>query len=319
MKKKDVDLDMEKDLEENIEGNIEDNIEQNIEEDYQEDYQENYKSDKKKKHIILATIIIILLIIIIFLLIRCLGKIENGYRIPTGNIDIFDIVFGNSANCTCGCNCNNQNNVVCNCNAEGCICNGNNVLPLTEETSSNSKKQRRLLGKISTTTEQNSAPQGNAQGNGQGAVEDNNTQGSLDVYDEDDVTVENNTKLNIFKQATYHVLNDKIAPTSENTYQFVVRNNNNFNLSYDLEMFEKNTHNINMKFRLKLNGKYIIGNDKQYVDAEELSKYDLDLPAKTYDVYTLDWKWVESDNDTDIGTSIDAAYQLYMKVYAEQI
>lgn len=300
MKEEDVDVDIEKDLEENIE----------------EDYQENYKNDKKKKHIILTTIIIILLVIIIFLLIRCLGRIENKYRIPTGNIDIFDIVFGNNSNCTCGCSCNNQNNVVCNCNVEGCICNGNNnVLPLTGETSSNSKKKRRLLGKVSTTTEQNSAPVGNGQSTGN----EDNTQGSLDVYDEDDVTVEHNTKLNIFKQATYHVLNDKIAPSSENSYQFVVRNNNNFNLNYDLEMFEKNTHDINMKFRLKLNGKYIIGNDKQYVDAEELSKYDLNLPAKTYDVYTLDWKWVESDNDTDIGTSIDAAYQLYMKVYAEQI
>ncbi len=300
MKEEDVDVDIEKDLEENIE----------------EDYQENYKNDKKKKHIILTTIIIILLVIIIFLLIRCLGRIENKYRIPTGNIDIFDIVFGNNSNCTCGCSCNNQNNVVCNCNVEGCICNGNNnVLPLTGETSSNSKKKRRLLGKVSTTTEQNSTPVGNGQSTGN----EDNTQGSLDVYDEDDVTVEHNTKLNIFKQATYHVLNDKIAPSSENSYQFVVRNNNNFNLNYDLEMFEKNTHDINMKFRLKLNGKYIIGNDKQYVDAEELSKYDLNLPAKTYDVYTLDWKWVESDNDTDIGTSIDAAYQLYMKVYAEQI
>lgn len=300
MKEEDVDVDIEKDLEENIE----------------EDYQENYKNDKKKKHIILTTIIIILLVIIIFLLIRCLGRIENKYRIPTGNIDIFDIVFGNNSNCTCGCSCNNQNNVVCNCNVEGCICNGNNnVLPLTGETSSNSKKKRRLLGKVSTTTEQNSAPVGNGQSTGN----EDNTQGSLDVYDEDDVTVEHNTKLNIFKQATYHVLNDKIAPSSENSYQFVVRNNNNFNLNYDLEMFEKNTHDINMKFRLKLNGKYIIGNDKQYVDAEELSKYNLNLPAKTYDVYTLDWKWVESDNDTDIGTSIDAAYQLYMKVYAEQI
>lgn len=135
------------------------------------------------------------------------------------------------------------------------------------------------------------------------------------VYDKD-LVYSNNTKLNIFTQTSYHIVNDKIAPTSENSYQFVIRNNNDFNIKYNLEMIETNKYNINMKFRLKLNGKYVVGSDGKYVTASELNQYDMFLAGNKYDVYTLDWKWFESSNDTEIGTNIKSNYKLDLKITA---
>ena len=49
----------------------------------------------------------------------------------------------------------------------------------------------------------------------------------------------------------YHVLNGVIAPASENSYQFVIRNHNKFNIKYSLEFIEENKYNINMKILTK--------------------------------------------------------------------
>lgn len=137
----------------------------------------------------------------------------------------------------------------------------------------------------------------------------------VDVYD-DDVFFSTSTKLNIFTQTSYYVVDGKIAPTSENSYQFVIRNNNDFNITYSLEMFETNKYNINMKYRLKLNGVYVLGSNTEYVSASELKQYNMTLTGNKYDVYTLDWKWFESDNDTEVGMNIDSEYELDVKISA---
>lgn len=198
---------------------------------------EQKKETKNEKTIILIFLILVTLIIITFLIIQCLGKIDNNEKIPTGNIDIFDIVFGNTA---------------------------------------------------------------------QVIVQDDETTYSID------------TPLRIFTHTSYRVVNDVIAPRSENSYQFVIRNNNNFNIKYNFETQEENNYNINMKYRLKLNGVYVVGNDSEYVTAKELYQYDMILADNNYDVYTLEWKWFESNNDTEIGTNINSNYKLNLKISASQ-
>lgn len=300
----------------------------------QEKVQDNVqvREKKKEKSIILSILILITLIIIIFLLIKYLGKIENNPMFPTGNIDIFDIIFVNKVNCPCGCDCAENPDKDCNCNMPDCICQkGGYYLGLTEDydtsynKSTNGKKGTLQGSKPNTSNNGGSSGSNNPSGGTNPDINGNNQnvsntvggQGDLEVFDRD-VKFSQNTKLNIFKQTSYYVLEDKIAPTSQNTYQFVVRNNNNFDLKYSLEMFEENKYDINMKFRLRLNGNFIVGNDNEYVDVDKLNTYNLTLPVHTYDVYTLDWKWVESDNDTKVGTSVDAAYGLNLKVSAEQ-
>ena len=57
------------------------------------------------------------------------------------------------------------------------------------------------------------------------------------VYDEE-VEYTNNTQLNIFSHQSYYIADGVIAPGSENTYQFIIRNNNDFAIKYSLKMEE---------------------------------------------------------------------------------
>lgn len=246
---------------------------------------EKINESKKEKYIIIVLLILIILLIVVSFFVRYLGRINNKLQIPTGNVDIFDIVFCKNNCCGDNCNCkfcqSDNENIICN----NCNTNYNNCNNASNSINNNASSEDVISGII--------------------------------VYDEENKYSEN-TPLNIFTQTTYYVLKDKIAPESKNSYQFVIRNNNNFNIKYNLEMIEDNKYNINMKYRLKLNGKYVAGNDKEYVTAEELKQYTIGLSSKTYDVYTLDWKWIESDNDTEIGKDINAKYKLNLKISASQ-
>ncbi len=241
------------------------------------------KNDRRSdKTIIIIILILIALIIIIFLLIKCIGLIDHRPRIPTGNVDIFDIVFENYTcmqGTTCNCGCHNNSNILCD-NCKQPINNNNE-----------------------TTGDGNS---------------DNDMRENIIVYD-GNTKYSNNTELKIFTQTAYYVVEDKIAPTSENTYQFVIRNNNNFNIKYDLETEETNKQNINMKYRLKRNEIYVLGNDDEYVTIDKLKQYDIELGRNTYDVYSLDWKWFEGENDTKVGTDITSSYRLDVRIRAVQI
>lgn len=147
--------------------------------------------------------------------------------------------------------------------------------------------------------------------------QDEESNNELMVYDKE-VAYEKDTPLNIFSHQSYYVVNDVIAPGSENSYQFIVRNNNDFGIIYDFEMNETNEFNINMKYTLKLNGEYVLGNDEVWVTAEELLQNNMVLADNSYSVYTLDWKWFESDNDTEIGTNVEANYKLNINFFANR-
>lgn len=203
-----------------------------------------------KRKIIITIISIIIFFIVLFLLIRQFGLIN--VKIPTGNVDIFDINFIVNNNC-------------------------------------------------------------------EHIESDENMKDNIIIYDEQ-VKYTDNIKLNIFTHKSYYVKNDAIAPNTQNSYQFIIRNNNDFAIKYNLKMEEENAYNINMKYRLKLDGKYILGNDREWVTANELIQNGLVLADKSYNVYTLDWKWFESDNETDtkIGTNIDANYQLNISFLANR-
>ena len=266
------------------------------------------KNERKKEQLIVIIILILITIfVIVFLLIKYIGTIEHKPRIPTGNVDIFDIIFTNNQNnCNCNCDCHKNNNTPIYCdkcknNAANCVTN-NNTTNLGIASTNNTNTGNTSTGNIT---------------GGDDKDDDYETKEGMFVYDKEK-EYSQNTKLNIFKQVSYYVAEDKIAPASENSYQFVVRNNNDFNIIYNLETIENNEYNINMKYRLKLNGKYVLGNDKEYVTASELDQYNLGLASKTYDVYTLDWKWIEDSNDTEIGEEIDAHYKLELKITANQ-
>ena len=71
-----------------------------------------------------------------------------------------------------------------------------------------------------------------------------------------------------------------------------------------------------MKYKLKRNNTYIVDH---YVSYNELNISDIILNSKASDTYYLEWKWISSDNDTEIGKNPDSKYDLKIEVKAESI
>ena len=146
-------------------------------------------------------------------------------------------------------------------------------------------------------------------------IDENINDEKLSVFDDEHtpVTWDGANDLKIFEKTLYTV-DGKIAPESSNTYQFVVRNNTKYNIKYDIDFIETNPYNINMKYKLKKNDTYLIDH---YVSASELNINDMTLESSNNDTYYLEWKWVSSDNDTQIGTTANASYGLKIEIKAE--
>ena len=79
---------------------------------------------------------------------------------------------------------------------------------------------------------------------------------------------------------------------------------------------ETNQFNINMKYKLKKNDEYVID---EYVSASELKLDEFSLNKGESDTFYLEWKWVSSSNDTEVGSNPSSSYQLSIEVYAESI
>lgn len=120
-------------------------------------------------------------------------------------------------------------------------------------------------------------------------------------------------KAEIFKKTMY-AKNDTIAPESNNTYQFVVKNGTEYKLRYSIEFTEDNSHHINIKYKLKKNDDYIIDH---YVSYNELNITNILVNSNESDTYYLEWKWISSSNDTSVGKADNATYNLNISIKAE--
>lgn len=106
--------------------------------------------------------------------------------------------------------------------------------------------------------------------------------------------------LNIFSNPIYDG-EDIIAPGSSNSYEFVIKNVVDKKVRYQLKFKEQSKYAINMKYRLKRNGEYLIGNEKKWVSYKELDTTGLVISSNESDNYTLEWKWFDGENDNLIG------------------
>jgi len=143
---------------------------------------------------------------------------------------------------------------------------------------------------------------------------ENDFQENFDVL-ENKISWKYNNKLNIFTNSMY-VMDNKIAPESTNIYQFVIKNNTIYDIVYDMQFKEFNDYQINMKYRLIKNDKYVSGSEEEWVYYEDLNLNNITLKNQTKDTYYLEWKWFSSDNDTKIGESENANYSLDIDIKA---
>lgn len=123
--------------------------------------------------------------------------------------------------------------------------------------------------------------------------------------------------LNIFVVAG----REYVAPYDKGLYDFQVLNTINKKVSYKLVLEEDNKDKVNIKYRLKENGKYIIGVD-DWVYYDQIVLENIILNSKEADSYQLEWMWVSENNelDTAIGEKEDrAVYSITFKVVAAEL
>lgn len=243
---------------------------------------------KEKNHKILDWIVKgILIIVIIILLLHNCQLLKMNYsksNVPTGNVDIIEIKCDKKDTCE--------------------------VKPGKEEPEEPTLNPTNPGN--SSGQEGHQGQQNNENEQGEEKPDEDDEAGKLIVKDED-ITWKGTSEVKIFTNSMYK-LEDRIAPESSNTYQFVVKNSTNYNIKYQIQFIENNPYSINMKYKLKKNDTYLI---EEYVSANELNLSDAFLNSSENDTYYLDWKWISSDNDTEIGANRDSFYGLKIEVKAE--
>lgn len=232
------------------------------------------ENEKRKSRLSWLIILLLIIIIIILLFFWRVGKVEEKYLVPTGNVDVFDI------DVRCGCK-----------NKEKC--DGNDKEETINYPVFNPDKDKDTLGRV--------------------FIDDKN--GDY-IYQEN---------LRIFDYSAYEydpstLVNGKIAPGVSNTYYFVVHNSSDTNVNYNILMYEESQYQVNMKYRLKKNDQYVVGNDEEWVNAEKLKTELSKLNISSSDKYALDWKWFDDDeNDTIAGSKMNEDYKLNVRIYFEAI
>ena len=251
-------------------------------------------NEQKKDRFFRIITVLLIIIIIILLFFSRLGKINN-YPVPTGNVDVFDIdVDIDYANVSHGnTNYNKDTNTDINI---GTSYSKN----IRTETSDNNQDIER---KIPTYDKE----------------KDKDVLGRVYVDDKNGNYIYQQN-LDIFNNAVYQYTN-KIAPGVSNTYHFVVHNSSKMNLKYYVEMYENSEYQVNLRYRLKRNNNYVIGNDNNWVTADELKTAFKNIKDSSSDNYSLDWKWFDNDNvaDTKAGKNMTSLYKLNIRFYFEAV
>jgi hypothetical protein len=125
----------------------------------------------------------------------------------------------------------------------------------------------------------------------------------------------------IFENRYYD--NKKIAPGVSGTYEFDVINNRKSKVKYKIDTSNTNSSNINLKYRLKRDNEYVIGNESTWVSISGLNLTNVLLNSKSTHSYILEWKWPYEDGidniDTQIGKDGNSKYELNISVYAEEV
>lgn len=126
-------------------------------------------------------------------------------------------------------------------------------------------------------------------------------------------------ELNIFKGKFYQKnYIGKIAPGFSGTYDFVLQNNSNKDINYILSFKEDNPENINMIYTVQSDGEYVLGNSSHsvYIDGVKLEEVKVLANSKVY--YKLNWKWEDTNYDTQIGEKTNAKYKITIKIQATE-
>lgn len=125
-----------------------------------------------------------------------------------------------------------------------------------------------------------------------------------------------NENINLFQNLNKN--GEKIIwPGESGTYSFIISNNSSQDIHYKFSMQDKNDKNINIKYRLKMNNTYIIGDENNWVSIDKMKLDNIHELKDSKTIYALEWKWEDSDNDTQIAKEGLATYTVYIDIYSK--
>lgn len=143
-----------------------------------------------------------------------------------------------------------------------------------------------------------------------GTSEPNEDAGDFEINDKQHVWSKT-TEIKIFDK-------DKVSPGDTGEYEFTINNNTIGNVKYKIEFNEINKYKVNMMYKLSRNNEFIAGNEDEWVYYDKLNVEEKVLNKKNNDVYKIEWKWVDADNDTQVGRTKGANYTIKVLVKAEE-
>ena len=244
----------------------------------------------ERKHNYKVVLLIILLLLTIAFLTWLLLRPQSGAkRIPTGNVDIFKI----NISCSCGpAKKDDDDDDDDKDDKDDEDCDKNDISSIV-----------RYSGIV------NNRPNTTVQDDGIVYADDNE---GWYVYQRN---------LKIFENAAFQYTN-KIAPGVSNSYDFRVNNTTLKAINYSVNFEENTEYAINLRYRLKREGNYVVGGENEWVSASELDSAMKYLPSNGVDNYTLDWEWPyeggTDDADTEAGENMTSEYTLGIKIMFEE-
>lgn len=215
---------------------------------------------------------------------------------------------------------------------------GDEVISLLPETSDDTKEEEKDNQSVETDSDEASNSEGNTSsndaadsngdsaGNGEGQTEEgtsttvqrtlyaametedeNQAWGSTTAIDIFDEFYQNQNEENTVENDGSDSMN-LIAPGTEDSYTFWVKNTGEVSLDYKVwfEQIQTEGYDIPLEIRVKCGDTYVVGADDTWEDITALDSYEDNrtLKAKNYAQYTLEWRWpfeVDDDYDTYLG------------------
>lgn len=122
------------------------------------------------------------------------------------------------------------------------------------------------------------------------------------------------TPLDIFKNPRYD--NKKIiAPSDTGKYDFFVENVAKKDIKINILLEDINPYKLNMKYRLKQEEKYVIGNENTWESIESMKLKEIKLSEKQIILYTLEWKLEDIPSDKIVNKIADYSLQITINGY----
>ena len=258
---------------------------------------ENRENEKNKKMKRMNTILFIILFIVSYIIIFLIGKIKVNLLMDVNNNKVSE---------------DNNNTIY----EQNIIANSNNI----NQNNIYQVQGNKINNSLITGNFNNENNNDNSMNNSTNNNTSNNNDNIIENPDSDIIKVWENGKqwsqkanLNIFSNSYFNNHNI-IAPGIRGRYNFEIENSSNKKIIYFIRFKEENDKEINLKYRLKKNSKYVLGNDNEWIYIDNKTTENYSLVGKAKEGYTLEWYWEDSDRDTQIGQDENVNYKINIEI-----